>query len=302
MRWFAFTKRTAQEIILDPLTVAFGLGMPVALLLLLTAINNGVPEGYGPDNFKIQYLTPGVNVFAMSFLTLMAGLLLSKDRGSSLLQRLLTTPLTAVDYIVGYMLPLIPIALLQGIICYAFALILGLPFTVNIVWAILISLISALMFSAMGLLFGTILHAAEDRDRLYKRLLLVSGCVMAAYLAASFHFGALFLCPDRVYYALSPLEAAGLLSIDLTLLSAFYFLLKRVPAEKLRIPLEMSRNLTQIYLIHWCVLGFIDSIFCYLLEFSFSWPVIYGIGAALIVLSAWIAKRWEERKRSLKAI
>ena len=161
MRWFAFTKRTAQEIILDPLTVAFGLGMPVALLLLLTAINNGVPEGYGPDNFKIQYLTPGVNVFAMSFLTLMAGLLLSKDRGSSLLQRLLTTPLTAVDYIVGYMLPLIPIALLQGIICYAFALILGLPFTVNIVWAILISLISALMFSAMGLLFGTILNEKQ---------------------------------------------------------------------------------------------------------------------------------------------
>lgn len=158
------------------------------------------------------------------------------------------------------------------------------------------------VFVAAGLLFGTILHAAEDRDRLYKRLLLVSGCVMAAYLAASFHFGALFRCPDRVYYALSPLEAAGLLSIDLTLLSAFYFLLKRVPAEKLRIPLEMSRNLTQIYLIHWCVLGFIDSIFCYLLEFSFSWPVIYGIGAALIVLSAWIAKRWEERKRSLKAI
>ena len=123
---------------------------------------------------------------------------------------------------------------------------------------------------------------------------------MAVYLAASFHFGALFLCPDRVYYALSPLEAAGLLSIDLTLLSAFYFLLKRVPASKLRVFLEMSRNLTPIYLIHWCVLGFIDSIFCYLLEFSFSWPVIYGIGAALIILSSGLAKRWAERKQAAK--
>jgi len=161
MRWLAFTKRTAKEIILDPLTVAFGLGMPVALILLLSAINRGVPEGYGPDNFKIQYLTPGVNVFAMSFLTLMAGLLLSKDRGSSLLQRLLTTPLTSVDYIVGYMLPLIPIALLQGIVCYLFALILGLPFSVNILWAILISLLPALMFAAMGLIFGTVLNEKQ---------------------------------------------------------------------------------------------------------------------------------------------
>lgn len=158
MRWIAFTKRNAKEIILDPLMIIFGLGLPIALLLLLSAINNGIPEGHGPDNFKIENLTPGINVFAMSFLTLMSGLVLSKDRGSSLLQRLLTTPLTAVDYIVGYTLPMVPIALLQGIVCYLFALILGLPFSASIVVAILISMIPALMFTALGLLLGTILN------------------------------------------------------------------------------------------------------------------------------------------------
>lgn len=161
MRWLAFTKRTAKEIILDPLTIAFGLGMPVALLLLLSAINSGIPEGYGPANFKIENLTPGINVFAMSFLTLMAGLLLSKDRGSSLLQRLLTTPLTAVDYIIGYMVPLIPIALLQGVVCYGFAMILGLSFTANIFLAILISMIPALLFTSLGLLLGTVLNEKQ---------------------------------------------------------------------------------------------------------------------------------------------
>ncbi len=153
------------------------------------------------------------------------------------------------------------------------------------------------LFAAAGLLFGALLRAAENLDRFYKRLIIASGCVMAAYLAATVKFGVLFLCRDRVYYAVSTLEAAGLLSIDLFLLSAFYFLLKLVPASKLRVFLEMSRNLTPIYLIHWCILGFIDSIFCYLLEITFSWPVIYGIGAALIVLSAWIAKRWAKRKQ-----
>ena len=158
------------------------------------------------------------------------------------------------------------------------------------------------VFVAAGLLFGAILRKTADEERFYKRLLLVSGCVMAAYLAATVRFGVLFLCPDRVYYALSPPEAAGLLSIDLTLLSAFYFLLRRVPASKLRVFLEMSQNLTPIYLIHWCILGFIDSIFCYLLEISFSWPVIYLIGAVLIVLSSRLAKRWtDHHKRSKTA-
>ena len=161
MRWLAFTKRTGKEIILDPLTIAFGLGMPVALLLLLSAINKSIPAGQGPDNFRIQYLTPGINVFAMSFLTLMGGLLLSKDRGSSLLQRLLTTPLTAADYIIGYALPLIPIALLQSIVCYLFALILGLTFTADVILAVLISLIPALMFTALGLLLGTVLNEKQ---------------------------------------------------------------------------------------------------------------------------------------------
>ncbi len=154
------------------------------------------------------------------------------------------------------------------------------------------------IFVAAGLLFGTILRGADDRDLLYRRLMTVSGCVMAVYLAASFRFGAMFLCRDRVYYAASLPEAAGLLSIDLFLLSAFYFLLKRLPASKLRVFLDMSRHLTPIYLIHWCLLGFIDSIFCYLLEIPFSWPAIYGTGAALTVLSAWLAKRWADRKNS----
>ena len=156
------------------------------------------------------------------------------------------------------------------------------------------------VFVAAGLLFGAILCKSENRDRLYKRLLIVSGCVLVVYLATTVKFGVLFLCRERVYYAVNTTEAAGLLSIDLTLLSAFYFLLKRVPAARLQVFLEMSRNLTPIYFIHWCVLGFIDSIFCYLLEITFSWPVIYGIGAALIVLSAWLTKRWADRKQAAK--
>jgi uncharacterized membrane protein len=55
------------------------------------------------------------------------------------------------------------------------------------------------------------------------------------------------------------------------------------------------------FFIHWCILGFVDSIVCYLFDIVFSWPVIYLIGAVLIVVSAWIANLWAKRKRFAKA-
>ena len=147
------------------------------------------------------------------------------------------------------------------------------------------------VFVAAGIAFGTLLRKTEDRDRLYKKLFVCSAPAAALYIAATCVFGALFLSRGRVYYAASLAEAAGLLSVDLCLLSAFYFLLKRVPARKLGFFLGLSRELTPIYLIHWCILGFIDSIFCYLLGVSFSWPAIYGIGAAFLILSGLLAMR-----------
>ena len=59
----------------------------------------------------------------------------------------------------------------------------------------------------------------------------------------------------------------------------------------------MSRNVRQIYCIHWCILGCVDSIFCYLLGVVFPWAGIYLFGIVLTVLAAWIARRWTGRKR-----
>jgi len=157
------------------------------------------------------------------------------------------------------------------------------------------------IFVAAGMFFGSILRRTEEPDRLYKRLMIVSCCIMVVYIVLTFCFGVFFLCRDREYYATSLLESIGLLSIDLSLLSAFYFLLKRVPVSKFRVFLDMSRNITLIYIIHWCIIGFVDSIFCFMFEISFPWPVIYLFGVILIVLSGWLAKLWAKRKQSAKA-
>lgn len=152
MHTLLFAKRTTKEIVRDPITVIFGLGFPIVVLLLLSAIQANVPVAI----FKIDTLAPGIAVFGLSFITLFSGTLIAKDRTSSLLQRLYTTPLLAKDYILGYMLPLFPIALLQSAICYIVAIFLGLKVTITIVYAILLTLPASLFFIALGLLCGTL--------------------------------------------------------------------------------------------------------------------------------------------------
>lgn len=154
MKMITFSKRTAKEIIRDPLNIAFGLGFPLVVLLLLSAIQANIPISL----FELEMLTPGVAVFGLSFMTLFSAQLIAKDRSSSLIQRLYTTPLTACDYILGYMLPVIPIALAQSVICYAVAIIIGLQISINIVYSILSIILISLFFIALGLLCGSIFN------------------------------------------------------------------------------------------------------------------------------------------------
>ena len=154
MKMLSFASRNTKEIIRDPLTLAFGLGFPLILILLLSAIQANIPV----ELFEIQSLTPGITIFGLSFMSLFSATLISKDRSSALLQRLYTTPLTPVDFILGYTLPILPIAIMQSIICYAVALILGLSPTINILYAILFILPISILFIALGLLFGSILN------------------------------------------------------------------------------------------------------------------------------------------------
>ena len=154
MKMLSFAKRNTKEIIRDPLTLFFGLGFPIVLLLLLSAIQANVPVPL----FEITQLTPGITVFGLSFMTLFSATLIAKDRESALLQRLYTTPLTALDFILGYTLPIVPIAVAQSVACYVVAVAIGLEVTVNIFLAILFIVPISVLFIALGLLFGSILN------------------------------------------------------------------------------------------------------------------------------------------------
>ena len=154
MRMLTFARRNTKEILRDPINLTFGLGFPLVLLLLLSIIQANIPVAL----FELQYLTPGITGFGLSFLTLFAATLIAKDRSSAFLQRLYTTPLTAADFIFGYALPIVPMAVVQSAICYLTATFLGLEVTVTMVYAIVCIVLISLLYIAIGLLCGSVLN------------------------------------------------------------------------------------------------------------------------------------------------
>lgn len=159
MKTKVFASRCTKEIIRDPLTVGFGLGFPIILILLFSIINKSIPQDAGATTlFEINNLTPGMIVFGFSFISLFSAMLVSKDRTSSYLLRLYASPLKSKDFILGYSIPLLFIALGQSAISFGFALIMGLTPTWNIIPAILINIPTAIMFIGIGLLCGSVFN------------------------------------------------------------------------------------------------------------------------------------------------
>lgn len=152
-----FARRCAREILRDPVNVGFGLGFPLVLLVLLSAIQANIPV----QLFEIDALTPGISVFGLSFLALFSATLIARDRESAFLQRLYTTPLTGADFVLGYMLPLLPMALGQSAVCYLAAIPLGLRPDWSTLAAILGNMPMAVFYIALGLLCGSLLGVKQ---------------------------------------------------------------------------------------------------------------------------------------------
>ena len=154
MKLTVFARRNLKEVLRDPLNLAFGLGFPLALILLLSAIQASVPVSL----FALEQLAPGITVFGLSFISLFSATMIAKDRGSALLQRLYTTPLRSSDFILGYALPLIPLSVAQSVVCYLAALGLGMKYTGNLWVAVLATAPVSVLYIALGLLCGSVLN------------------------------------------------------------------------------------------------------------------------------------------------
>lgn len=151
MRYLAFASRNRKEVLRDPLTLLFGIVLPIIIMCLFSIMQKNMPF----DLYSIESLTPGVIVFSFSFITLFSGMLIGKDKSSSFLMRIFASPMSASDYMIGYALPLLPVAILQIVICFISAFFLGLSFNANVLGVVILLIIIAMLYIGFGLLLGT---------------------------------------------------------------------------------------------------------------------------------------------------
>lgn len=154
-----FAHRNAKEMLRDPLTLSFGIGLPIVLILLLSAINKNIPGSN--EVFAISQLAPGICVFSLSFIALFSGMLLSKDRSGAFMMRLLVSPLSGSSFIAGYLLPLIPISAAQSAVCLIVAVIMGLDFTPRILLVLAVLLPCSVFFACFGLMCGSVFNEKQ---------------------------------------------------------------------------------------------------------------------------------------------
>ena len=163
MRSIVFCNRTIKELLRDPLSYIFCLGFPIVMLLIMTVVDQSIPKEAGMTIFHLPELTPGIAMFGLTFVMLFTCIQVSKDRSGAFLTRLYASPMKAIDFIGGYTLPSMIIAVLQIVISFAASMLISiltkdsLPI-LNVLLCILVLMPSALLFIAFGLFFGTLLN------------------------------------------------------------------------------------------------------------------------------------------------
>ena len=150
MRTINFAKRNFKEIIRDPISVIFAVMLPLFLLYIFQQFK--IPS----QAYKLINFTSGVIIFSFSFLTLFTAMLVSKDRTTSLLIRLGVSPMRPIEYIIGYIISLIPIVVMQSTLIFILSVILGLDLSINIIFAILVSIPISILFIGLGILIGSL--------------------------------------------------------------------------------------------------------------------------------------------------
>ena len=161
----------AKEMLRDGVTLFFGIAFPLILLLLMTAIQANIPV----EIYNIERLAPGVAAFGLCFLSLFSAMLISKDRTTSFLMRLYSSPMTPADFILGYTLPLVPMGIVQSAVCFFVATIFRLPASVNILLAIVVLISSAKILSIAALSQTSAQWKAKDAPVIFSRRRSTSG-------------------------------------------------------------------------------------------------------------------------------
>ena len=151
-RIITLTKRNIKEIVRDPLSLIFIIGLPLAMEVMFYLFFHSQTS-----QFEMKYLAPGIVVFSQTFLSLFIATLISLDRTTSFLTRLFVSKTKSHEFIVSYLFSLIPLVLIQTVLFF----LIGIAFDVSLlrielIISILLSVFTSFLFLGFGILFGSL--------------------------------------------------------------------------------------------------------------------------------------------------
>jgi ABC-2 type transport system permease protein len=157
MKYTYFAGRNSKEILRDPFSMILAGVLPVIFVVLFSVISRNVPmEVFQPVN-----IVPGLTIFGFTFITMFLGLLIAKDKSSSFLTRLFVSPLKPWDFIMGYFVPVLPMAIIIAVSCLLTGLFVGVPLSVKLLYTFF-SFIPFVLFSGfLGIFLGTVCRETQ---------------------------------------------------------------------------------------------------------------------------------------------
>ena len=102
-------------------------------------------------------LAPGVALFGFVMLMFSSALILARDRDSALLPRMLTAPLSSKDFVGGYSLPYLGVAVVQSLAVFGVAALLGAGNEGSPLPIALVLFLMAIFSVSLGMAFGSLL-------------------------------------------------------------------------------------------------------------------------------------------------
>jgi len=146
----ATTKRVLKQLSHDPRTLALVLGVPVLLVVLLRYVFDGQPQVFNS-------LAPTIlAIFPLLMMFLVTSIATLRERKSGTLDRLMTEPISKVDFIFGYALAFSIVGFVQA--CLVSFVALGL-LDVMVMGGTLPVIITAVCVSFLGTTLGLFVSA-----------------------------------------------------------------------------------------------------------------------------------------------
>jgi ABC-2 type transport system permease protein len=149
-------ERNLKEVVRDPLSLGIAVALPLVLLLTLQALGGDSTPFLTPT-----LLTPGIVLFGFVMVMFSSAMILARDRETSMLARMLTTPMSAGEFVSGYSLPYLGVAIAQALILLVVGAALGLEVEGSVLIVALIFVAMAVFYVALGMILGALMTVAQ---------------------------------------------------------------------------------------------------------------------------------------------